>query len=147
MPRLTRKKIRGKSNSNSKSNSKSKNNVVIFFLTMLNTIKMYHWQTFSYPQHKATDELYASIGDLTDKFVEVLLGKSNSRFALPTSFTLKVDNFTNTNKLVSQVEKYKKMLVNIESYLPRGMSNTDLLNIRDELLGDLNKFLYLLTLK
>ena len=140
MPRLTRKKSLSR-------NGNGKNNVVIFFLTMLNTIKMYHWQTFSYPQHKATDELYASIGDLTDKFVEVLLGKSNSRFALPTSFTLKVDNFTNTNKLVSQVEKYKKMLVNIESYLPRGMSNTDLLNIRDELLGDLNKFLYLLTLK
>ena len=121
--------------------------MLLFFLTMLNTIKMYHWQTFSYPQHKATDELYESIGDLTDKFVEVLLGKSNSRFTLPKSFTLKVDNFTNTNKLISQVEQYKKMLVNIESYLPKGMSNTDLLNIRDELLGDLNKFLYLLTLK
>ena len=140
MPRLTRKKSRG-------SKSNSKNNVVIFFLTMLNTIKMYHWQTFSYPQHKATDELYASIGDLTDKFVEVLLGKSHSRFTLPTSFTLKIENYINTNKMISQVDQYKKRLVNIESYLPRGMSNTDLLNIRDELLGDLNKFLYLLTLK
>ena len=146
MPRLTRKKMSGKS-SGKNGNGNGKNNVVVFFLTMLNTIKMYHWQTFSYPQHKATDDLYASIGDLTDKFVEVLLGKSHSRFTLPKSFTLKVDNYTNINKLVSQVEQYKKMLVNIESYLPRGMSNTDLLNIRDELLGDLNKFLYLLTLK
>ena len=146
MPKLTRKKSLDKSPSKSR-NGNGKNNIVIFFLTMLNTIKMYHWQTFSYPQHKATDDLYESIGDLTDKFVEVLLGKSHSRFTLPKSFTLRVDNYTNTNKLISQVEKYKKMLVNIESYLPKGMSNTDLLNIRDELLGDLNKFLYLLTLK
>lgn len=140
MPRLTRKKSLSR-------NGNGKNNLVIFFLSMLNTIKMYHWQTFSYPQHKATDNLYGSIGDLTDKFVEILLGKIHSRFTLPKSFTLKVDNYTNTTKLISQVEKYKKMLVNIESYLPKGMSNTDLLNIRDELLGELNKFLYLITLK
>ena len=28
----------------------------------------------------------------------------------------------------------------------RSMSNTDLLNVRDEILGDLNQFMYLLTL-
>ena len=32
-------------------------NIVIMFLRMLNTVKLYHWKTISYPQHKATDEL------------------------------------------------------------------------------------------
>ena len=35
--------------------------IVLMFLRMLNTVKLYHWKTFSYAQHKATDELYASL--------------------------------------------------------------------------------------
>lgn len=138
MPRLTR-----KNKSNKWSN---KNNVVLFMLTMLNTIKMYHWQTYSYPQHQSTDDLYDSLGDLIDKFVEVLLGKTNSRFTLPKSFSLRVDNYSNKQKLSAQINSYKNYLINIESYLPKGMSNSDLFNIRDEILADLNKFLYQLSL-
>ena len=36
-------------------------NIVIMFLRMLNTVKLFHWRTFSYPEHKATDELYANL--------------------------------------------------------------------------------------
>ena len=30
---------------------------------MLNTIKLYHWKTYSYATHKATDDLYSKIGE------------------------------------------------------------------------------------
>lgn len=125
----------------------SKNSIVIFMLTMLNTIKMYHWQTFSYPQHKASDELYASLQDLIDRFIEVLLGKTNSRFTLPKTFTLHISNFSNVKKLSHLILGYKEYLINIDKHLPKGMTNTDLLNIRDEMISELNKFLYLITLK
>jgi hypothetical protein len=135
MPKYTRKK------------GSSKNNILIFFLSMLNTIKMYHWQTFSYPQHKATDELYESLEDLIDKFIEVLLGKTNSRFTLSKSFTLHIQNDTNIKKLTKIINGYKSYLINIEQYLPNSMTNADLLNIRDEIVSVLNQFLYLSTLK
>ena len=48
-------------------------------LEMLMTVKMYHWHTDSYAQHKATDELYERLNKHIDTFVEVLLGKSESR--------------------------------------------------------------------
>ena len=108
---------------------------------------MYHWQTFSYPQHKATDELYESLEDLIDKFIEVLLGKTNSRFTLSKSFTLHIQNDTNIKKLTKIINGYKSYLINIEQYLPNSMTNADLLNIRDEIVSVLNQFLYLSTLK
>ena len=48
---------------------------------------------------------------------------------------------------MSKINYYKTYLVGLSTDpFIRSMSNTDLLNIRDELLGDLNQFMYLLTL-
>ena len=35
----------------------SPQSIVTMFLQMLNTVKLYHWKTSSYAQHKATDSL------------------------------------------------------------------------------------------
>lgn len=45
------------------------------FLEMLNEIKIYHWNTHSFAQHKATDELYSQLNEHVDKFVEGYAGK------------------------------------------------------------------------
>jgi hypothetical protein len=47
-------------------------------MTILDQIKLYHWQTLSYPRHKATDELHEELSSLVDKFVEVLHGRLNN---------------------------------------------------------------------
>ena len=49
--------------------------IVPTFLHMLNTVKLYHWKTTSFSTHKATDELYGTLNEQLDKFVEVMLGK------------------------------------------------------------------------
>ena len=51
-----------------------------------------------------------------------------------------------TRPSVPNIEIFKKYLVNMSSapYF-KNPENSDLLNIRDEILGDLNKFTYLLT--
>ena len=41
----------------------------------LQQIKLLHWQTKSYARHKAYDDIYHSLGDLVDKFVEMYMGK------------------------------------------------------------------------
>ena len=42
---------------------------------MTTTIKLYHWQTSSYPRHKATCDLLAAILPLIDTFVETYMGR------------------------------------------------------------------------
>ena len=44
----------------------------------------------------------------------------------------------------SRVYEYRKFLISMNDTLDN-RRDTDLLNIRDEILGDINKFLYLLT--
>jgi hypothetical protein len=105
---------------------------------MLNTVKLYHWKTSSYSTHKATDELYSNLNEKIDSFVEILLG-TTSRSIVLHPISLRTPLFSNNDDFKRQVEKYKGFLLGITG-------GSDLLNIRDEILGLLNQFLYLLTL-
>ena len=116
---------------------------------MLNTIKVYHWKTYSYATHKATDELYASLGANIDKFVEVLLGKAQNRIKLRTK-NIPVKDMNSPQEFKREIDSYKSYLVNLSNNKALGaggMTNSDLFNIRDEILADLNQFLYLFTFK
>jgi len=119
--------------------------IVLTFIQMLNTVKLYHWKTYSYAQHKATDKLYDDLNDHIDKFMEVMLGKQTTRVDLSAIKNLRLLDFNNVQQLKKQVESYKAFLINMDAKFDAHM-NSDLLNIRDEILGDLNQFSYLLTL-
>jgi hypothetical protein len=123
--------------------------VTVQFLEMLLLIKLFHWKTHSYAIHKATDELYGTLNENMDKFIEILLGKTDSRldFSGRTTITLSSD-VKSTEELQQRVMKFKVFLIELsDSKELSPMTNTDLMNIRDEILGDLNQFLYLLSLK
>jgi hypothetical protein len=120
----------------------SKKDVTIFFLELLTTIKIYHWNTYDYSAHKATDELYSTLSDHVDKFMEVYMGTTNQRIALGNRRSLALNDL---NK-ASMRNYIQKSITHLEKIrLPP--NNTDLYNIRDEMLGDLNQFLYLFTFK
>ena len=123
-------------------------NIVTMFLQMLNTVKLYHWKTYSHSQHKATDKLYANLNSNIDTFVETLLGKTGGRVNLTKQKTLPLLAIENINDFKNEIAQYKSFLINMskDSELNTS-SNTDLLNIRDEILGNLNQFTYLLTFK
>jgi DNA-binding ferritin-like protein len=124
----------------------SENEIVLKFIQMLNIIKIYHWKTLSYPQHKATDELYESFNGRMDEFVETMLGKTGKRVNLSSTKSIPFYDYTNVTKFKQCIEMFKAYLVNMSNapYF-KNPENSDLLNIRDEILGDLNKFTYLLT--
>jgi DNA-binding ferritin-like protein len=123
-------------------------NIVTMFLQMLNTVKLYHWKTYSYSQHKATDELYANLNSNIDTFVETMLGKTGGRVNLIKHKTLPLLDNTNLTDFTNEISKYKNFLINMSKDSELNLtSNTDLLNIRDEILGNLNQFTYLLTFK
>ena len=122
----------------------NKSIVVENFMEMLNTIKLYHWNTHSFSQHKATDELHERLSSHVDKFVEVLLGKKSDRIKTINS-KIPIINAKTTNTFRDQIYQYREYLIQMDKCLDK-TKDTDLLNIRDEILGDINQFLYLLTL-
>jgi hypothetical protein len=132
----------------SKGDQNFEGRVVCMFLQMLNTVKLYHWKTKRYSAHTATDELYHRLNKTIDKFVEVLLGKYGNRVNLVKTRSLPLNDMSSPEEFKREIEKYKSFLVNLDrEAMIKKMSNTDLLNIRDEILGDLNQFLYLYTFK
>ena len=129
-------------------NKYTQQRIVTMFLQMLNTVKLYHWKTSSYAQHKATDELYGNLNTNIDSFVEVMLGKTGGRVNLTFVKTLPLLDYTNVADFKKEVAKYKQFLIDMNKDATLNITNnSDLLNIRDEILANLNQFTYLLTFK
>jgi DNA-binding ferritin-like protein len=130
----------------------SNQELLSFFFEMLNTIKLYHWNTKSFAEHKATDELHSNLSELIDEFVEVLLGKQVPLSSPPSTSsrikfektTVNIYHFNEKEDFIKKLKSYNRILVGFNEHL--GNSDTDLLNIRDELLGSINKTLYLFSL-
>ena len=119
------------------------NKTILMFIEMLNTIKLYHWETREYSVHKATDQLYSDLNDNIDKYVESLLGKKPTRANLNSCKKINLYAFNNFSLFKKQIEKYKNFLIEID-YSPQ---DSDLVSIRDEILSNLNQFTYLLSFK
>ena len=119
-------------------NSYSINNIVATMTEMGVVVKLHHWRTHSYSVHKATDNLHESLSEQVDSFVEKLLGSKHTRANLT---QLRMRSFNSLPALKHRIEYYKQYLKRMPASL-----GTDLLNIRDELLGSLNQFSYMLTL-
>jgi len=118
-------------------------NLVEFLLTVQNQLKIYHWQTEHYGEHKALDKAYEKFVDLSDEFLEIHMGKYG-RPKAKDKFIIKLDNYS--EDFISHIKAYIKVLS--EDFVSAFSENdTDLLNIRDEMLGSLNRLIYLLTLK
>ena len=146
---MVSRRIKSKKNTTRRASSNAfEKTVVLMFLQMLNTVKLYHWKTNSYATHKATDELYTKLNASIDSFVEILLGKFGNRVDLTRVHSIPLVDFTTNEQFKREINKYKEFLVSLDrNYTMKQMLNTDLFNIRDEMLGDLNQLLYLLTFK
>ena len=117
--------------------------IIKVFLEMMTTIKLYHWKTQSYSQHKATDELHEKISENSDRFVEVLLGKDASRVRMVEK-TMKMMDSTDNADFLQKMHGYRQMMIHMDSIFHK-KRDTDLLSIRDDMLADLNQFLYLMS--
>jgi DNA-binding ferritin-like protein len=117
---------------------------VNFLLGLQTQMKINHWQTKGYARHKAFGKFYDSLGDLIDTFIESAMGKYG-RFTLDEETkTIQLSNLSELD-MKGMVSTVRDALVQMSEQLDP--SDTDLLNIRDEMLGELNKLSYLLTLE
>lgn len=92
-----------------------------------------HLDTRSFAEHKALNAYYDGILELTDSFTEKLFGRSG-----------RIDIVIPESKKQDAVTHLKGMQATIEA--ERDNYASDLQNIMDEMLGLVNKTLYLLTL-
>jgi hypothetical protein len=117
------------------------NKIVKIYFTLQLLTKLYHWNTTSYSRHKATDEFLGSFTAKIDKFTEVYIGCYKVK---PLVSNIKLeDNFINDDGIVQLFEQFREFLNDLNNY---GLGS-DLLNIRDEILADINQALYLFRLK
>lgn len=115
-------------------------------LEMQVQFRILHWQTKSYAQHKALGELYENLDDLIDEFAEIILGKSGNRFDFDSEFSIVLKNMelSGTSEFISEgVED----IINMSNDFLDDETDTDLLNLKDEIIALLNKTKYLLTLE
>lgn len=124
--------------------------IVAEFFTFIIYIKMLHWQTESYAQHKTTDALLLAIDPLFDQFMETLQGELNTKLNISSSINIVINNMNNlsSTEILSYLTKFEIFLTkNLDIMIssPEIKNKTSLFNIRDEILGEVQKTKYLMT--
>lgn len=117
------------------------------FFQILTSLKIYHWKTLKYSRHVASGNLESELNNLFDKFIETLQGYNNQRINFTTELSLKLEN-QDDDSIIELLNDFKNWLIEkLPSYLQPNPKHSDLLNIRDEILGHINQTLYLFTLQ
>ena len=119
-------------------NNNYQNLLIKILLQFRMDVKMYHWQTKYFSKHKISDELLSSIDDISDKIIEVMLGKLNIRPNIDDTIFISnmkdetfIDILNNNVVLLEKILNYIKF-VSFKSLI-------------DELLVEINKVLYLMS--
>jgi len=116
---------------------KNNKHFLTVFLKLLHVVKLFHWNTKVFSQHKATDELYKNLNESIDSYMEKYIG-GNGRVDIQSTVTYR--QLTDA-EFLNEIRAFKTYLIRLKS------PTTDLDNIRDEILGHVNQFLYLWTLR
>ena len=116
-----------------------------FFFQLRDQIKLYHWQTRVYARHTATDKALSELDRIIDSYVEIYIGKYGRKRLVGADAKISVSNLTEAgaSRFITSAIRY------CQGGLVKGLSkvhDTDLFNLRDELIGALNQLLYLFTL-
>jgi len=117
--------------------------LIVPFITLQEQLRVFHWQSDTYAQHKAFGKAYDDLGDLIDQFVEVYSGK----FGKPKAkfkYNLTLSNFEG-----DYLEFIDSSITFLDEFNAEfnAEKDSELLNIRDEMKAVLNRLKYLLTLK
>jgi hypothetical protein len=117
--------------------SQTKQPYTLVFLRILDIIKFYHWNSKNYSKHRATDKLHEALAKLVDSYVEQRFGEMGR---VVVHETVRYDTLTD-EAFLKEIGQFKDYLIHMQNH------STDLSNKRDEMLGEVNQFLYLWTLQ
>lgn len=123
-----------------------KEEIILHLIHCQTQLRLNHWSTFGDAEHRALGGLYESLNDLIDTFVETMIGKPEyGRPKFEDDFCMGL-NDPSVVDIKVYLAQFKEFLYSLTTQL-NSVSDTDLLNQRDEMLGAVNHTLYLLTLK
>jgi hypothetical protein len=121
-----------------------KEEIILKLVQVQVQFKFMHWQTTGDAKHRAYGDIYDTLGDLIDSFTEAMMGKYG-RPEFESEFSLMFQDLKSLS-LQNFMDGITDFLVSITEMLDPKY-DTDLLNLRDEMLSSINKLKYLLTLK
>ena len=118
--------------------------IVHLMMTLRDQVKLYHWQTMNYPRHIATNDLIPKLDTNIDQFVEVYIGRYGRPKLTGRTASIHLRNHSD-KEATKMIQDAISWMTDI---LPRKLkkTDTDLFNIRDTIVADLNQTLYLFTL-
>ena len=123
-----------------------KEEIILHFLHCQNQIRLNHWVTTGDVIHRKLGKLYESLDENIDMFVEIMIGKPEyGRPDFGDTFSIEFDN-PKTLDIKTYLAQFKDFLYQLSKALDP-IKDTDLLNIRDQILGEVNHTLYFLTLQ
>ncbi len=110
-------------------------------IQMQGQLKVLHWQTESFAEHKAFEDALDALMDRFDRIIEVYSGK----YQRPKFGGVKQISFADYENL-----KVDAFIEGMDDFLTNAFmaeQDSELANVRDEARADLMKLKYLLTLK
>jgi hypothetical protein len=124
------------------------------FFDMTTHLKIFHWQTQYFSNHKSADELVSELLESMDEFMEIYQGIVGHRISLQPSTSMTISNM-NMKKIVKKMQDFISFLGQIQDTLPEDLMKQQtrkqkkdwkgLMNIRDEIIGKVQTTLYLFT--
>jgi DNA-binding ferritin-like protein len=100
-------------------------------------LRLIHWNTTSYAEHKAIGKLYDGLADLTDTLAETYMGIYGRFGNIPCSHTDMQDGVSYVAEMADYIQSMRVDLPN----------DTQLQNIVDEIAATVDRTNYMLTLK
>lgn len=121
--------------------NKSKVPFIYRLIEMQGNIKLYHWLTYSYNKHKASEKLYEKLSDKIDKFVEAYIGIYGRPIIAPNVISVFAMKDEEMIDYLTKAKAYimKELPINYER-------DSDLSSILDDIVSAINKALYLFTM-
>jgi hypothetical protein len=132
-----------------KSDSSDKSIVFSMILKNMAQTKLLHWQSLRYGQHKALDKLFDGIIDHGDNLAESIMGKYGRPVLSEDALCLKIKNYSNpeSEELTDFMDHlYKFYSLEAKSAFSQD-TDSEIVNILDEIIALIDKTKYLLTLK
>lgn len=119
-------------------------NLALSLFAIRDQAHMFHWQTKAYSRHMAFGEFYDSFIDKVDELMENIMGKMSS----PTlsQGTITISGYSDST-VADFIQAAKKVFeVQMPQVVP-SEGNGEIYNIAEELVAQINKLSYLLTLE
>jgi hypothetical protein len=120
----------------------SENCYTEYFLGVLGQIKLFHWSVMKYSVHVALDKLHSELSDKIDKFIEIYIGKFNRQPL--NNFEINMTATSDCNNIFSYLDIQRDNLKKIRTSLNK---TSELQNIIDEMLGEIDQCIYLIRLE